>query len=106
MDEKTLVTDFLVKCTNLCEFLGNEKKEELVSKKLFDTAHELSVAIFSFSNPILSKAEVASLRKSAALKADAFSLDLSALFSLGYISEAQRDSMTNSLSLIKKQMNI
>ena len=106
MDEKLLFSDFLVKSTNLCGFLLTEKKEELLSKRLFEACCSFSEYLSSTANPSITKAEVSSLRKSASLEADKITLYLSALFSSGFISSAQSESMLRSLDAVKKQINI
>ncbi len=106
MNEKTLSMDFVVKSSNLCSFLSSEKSENLISKKFFDAVCLLSECACSIKNPQLSKAEVGALRKDASLASDRIQMYLSALYMTGFISEAQKDSMLNSLDTLKKEINI
>ncbi len=106
MNEKTLSLDFAVKSSNLCRFLDYEKSETLISTRLFQAACTLSESAYSLKSPALSKAEIASLRKEASLASDRVQLYLDSLFMTGYISEAQKDSMLQSLNTLKKEINI
>lgn len=106
MDEKNLAADFLVKSTNLCHFLSDEKNEKMISHRLFTACASLCEAVCSLKNNLLAKSEIASVKKCAALECDKITLHLSALFSSGYISSAQQGSMLQSLDNLKKQINI
>lgn len=106
MNEKTLSLDFVVKSSNLCSFLISEKSENLITRKFFDAVCVLSEAAYSIKNPQLSKAETANLRKDASLAADRIQMYLKSLYMACFISEAQKDSMLNSLDKLKKEINI
>ncbi len=106
MDEKTLSLDFLEKGTNLCRFLVKEKEEHFITKKLFEAISELCEYCYSLSNPTLSKADVALLRKNATLEADKVMLYLSSLLNGSYISPAQKESMIKTLDTLRKETNI
>ena len=106
MNEKMLSLDFLVKSSNLCSFLLAEKSEQLISARLFNAASLLSESAYSIKNPQLSKNETSALRKDAILASDKVFLYLNALYTAGYISEAQKDSMVQSLNTLKKEINI
>ncbi|MGM9550892.1 MAG: hypothetical protein ACI3XA_01415 [Clostridia bacterium] len=106
MDEKTLSLDFFVKSSNLCRFLISEKSEKLISERLFNTVCLLCESAYCLKNPQLSKAEITSLRKDSILNSDKVQMYLDSLYHTGYISEAQKDSMVQSLNTLKKEINI
>ncbi|MBQ8002046.1 MAG: hypothetical protein IJ297_01230 [Clostridia bacterium] len=106
MNSQLLLSDFLAKGANLVGFLSVEKGETLISQKLFDAITAFCEGLCSLQNPAYSKAEVASLRKSASACCDRISMYLGALLSGGSISVAQKDSMLQSLDTLKKEFNI
>lgn len=101
-----IAIDLNVKGTNLCSFLQNEKKEMLISVKLFDNITILSQSCYAMDNPSLAKTEVATLRKNATIAHSNILLHLETLYVSGFISAAQKDSMVKTLDILKKQMNI
>lgn len=106
MDEKTLSLDLIVKSSNLCRYLSAEKSENLISKKFFDSICLFSECAYSIKNPQLSKADAAALRKEATLASDRINLYLDSIYMSGFISEAQRESMTQTINILKKEINI
>lgn len=106
MNEKSLSLDLLEKGTNLCRFLSGEKDEKLISPKLFDAISCFCESCYSIKNTALSKIEIASLRKSAALESDKINLYLELLCTLGFISPAQKDSVAKTLDTLKKEINL
>lgn len=106
MSEKNIAVDLLVKGSNLCRFLENEKDEHIFSKKLIDAISSLSEIVYSINSPSLTKAEVSQSRKMATLEAQKANLYLNALYISGFLSEAQKDSMQNTLSTLTKEFNI
>lgn len=106
MDEKSLSLDLVVKSSNLCRYLMEEKSENLISQKFFDSVCLLSECAFSLKNPLFSKNEVALLRKEAAMAADKINLYLDAIYMSGLISAAQKESMVQTLNTLKKEINI
>lgn len=106
MNEKSLSLDLVEKGSNLCQFLQTEKSETLLSSRFFDALCKMCESCYSLKNPSLAKAELSTLRKTASLEADKISLYLDSLLSLGYISQAQRESMVKSVDILKKEINI
>ena len=103
---KSTALDIMTKGTNLCRFLSDEKSESLLSSKLFDSVASLCESCYSLSNPSLSKNELAAFRKNASCAWYNVSFYLDALYMAGYISAAQKDSMTSSLENAKKEINL
>lgn len=103
---KNTALDIMTKGTNLCRFLCDEKGEKLLSSKLFDSVASLSQSCYSLSNPSLSKNELASFRKTASFEWYNVNFYLDSLYMSGYISSAQKDSMTSSLENAKKEINL
>ncbi len=106
MNEKSLLSDFLAKGTNLVGFLIDEKNENLLSQKLFSALCALCENCSSLKNPAFSKIEVAAFRKNASALCDSTNLYLETLCAGGFISPAQCDSMLKSLDTLKKEFNI
>ena len=104
MNSKTLALDFAVKSANLCRHLINDKNERLISQKLFDMSASLSGYAYSMNNPLLSKNDLASLRKETSLLGAKISLLLDMLFDSAYISEAQKQSVSRTLSALITQL--
>ncbi len=103
---KQTALDLSVKGSNLCRFLSDEKKEGLISQKLFDSVCELAQCCYAMDNPSLAKTDIASFRKTASITYSNIQLYLETLYITGYISAAQKDSMTNTLDTLRKEMNI
>lgn len=106
MNEKSLLSDFLAKGTNLVGFLADERGEKLLSQRLFSALCALCENCSSLKNPAFSKIEVASMRKTASALCDNTNLYLETLCTGGHISPAQCDSMLKSLDTLKKEFNI
>jgi hypothetical protein len=106
MDNKKIALDFSVKAANLSHFLQNEKNEKLISSSLFETSCHLSSIVCSLKNPLLSKSDLSLMKKDASLSSDKLSLLIDMLYSTGYISLAQKDSVSKTLDILKKEINI
>lgn len=104
--DKTAALDLTVKGARLCKFLADEKCETLISTKFFDSLCLLSRCLYTMDNPSLSKADIASFRKNAAMEYSSANLYLEALYMAGFISTAQKDSMLKTIDSVKKQLNI
>lgn len=105
MDKNTLSRDFLVKVLNLCNYLQSEKKDFLLSDKLFSTASSLGEYCYMLEHSSLSKNETTSFRKDASLFWDKTVFYLECVYISGLISEAQKESMLQTLTLLKKETN-
>lgn len=103
---KSVCVDLCVKGSNLARFLSEEKNERLISEKLFSSICELAKCCYNLDNPSLSKADFAAFRKNALCEHGSILMYLETLYITGYISSAQKDSMTSTLNNLKKQANI
>lgn len=101
-----MALELVVKGGNLCRYIAQEKNEELLSKKLFEAICLLSENIIAVNSSFLSKAEISVFRKNASLAGNNALLYLDAIFSSGFISAAQKDSMSSSVEAIKKEFNL
>ncbi len=105
MDKNTLSRDFLVKALNLSNYLRNEKKDVFLSDKLFASAASLGEYCYILEHSSLSKNEITAFRKEAALYWDKTVFYLESVYISGLISEAQKESMLQTLTFLKKETN-
>lgn len=105
MDKNTLSRDLLVKTFNLANYLKDEKNDTLFSAKLFDSASLLCECAYLLQSSALSKNELTSLRKDASLYWEKTVFYIESIHSAGLLSEAQKDSMLQTLTILKKETN-
>lgn len=106
MSNSTLAQDFLIKCANLCSYLKDQKSETLLSDKLFLSASSLGEYCHLLSSSSMGKQEISSYRKEAFVCWQKTVFYLECVYMSSLISEAQKDSMMQTLTILKKETNI